>query len=98
MAMTMLFNGWKLLPIFTKSSVSDVQRGPESPLKYFVHIRSLKLYKIDSFTHIFNRFCLECKNVATAFFKFPQQFSRTVFFMAASILLNFFNSIILYER
>ena len=29
-AMIELFNGWKLLPIFAKSSISDVQQSPES--------------------------------------------------------------------
>ena len=30
-----LFNGWKLLPTFTKSSISEVQQVPESPTETF---------------------------------------------------------------
>ena len=44
-AMIELFNGWKLLPIFAKSSISDVQGVPESASETFcAYAKSLQLY------------------------------------------------------
>ena len=61
--MTEPFNYWKPLTILTKSSIPDVQWGPEFASETFLCVfwKPATLLKINFFTRIFHRFCPDCK-------------------------------------